>query len=113
GKRITVVPAGEQWPDGSLRPAIEDVVGAGAIIRQLEGRLSPEAKVAVAAFESLSDSLQETMLSCSSGRELSERGFAVDVELAAQLDVSEIVPVLEGEAFVATKTAGVVAPHLA
>lgn len=109
GKRITVVPAGERWPDGSLRPAIEDLLGAGAIIRRLQGSLSPEANVAVAAFESLGDRLWEQMLLCSSGRELVERGFAADVELAAALDVSEIIPVLTGEAFVAWTAAGVVA----
>jgi 2-phosphosulfolactate phosphatase len=107
-KRITVVPAGERWPDGPLRPAIEDLIGAGAIIRRLQGRLSPEANVAVAALESLCDSLREQMLLCSSGRELVERGFAADVELATKLDVSEIVPVLIGEAFIASTATGVV-----
>lgn len=107
GKRITVIPAGERWPDGSLRPAVEDLVGAGAIIRRLQGRRSPEACVAVAAFESAAEALRERMLLCSSGRELAERGFAVDVELATELDFSETVPVLSGEAFVAA-AAGVV-----
>ena len=109
GRRVTVVPAGERWADGSLRPAIEDLVGAGAIIKQLQRRHSPEATVAVAAFESFSGSLREQLLRCSSGRELAERGFAADIELAAELDVSEIVPVLSGETFIASTAAGVVA----
>jgi 2-phosphosulfolactate phosphatase len=100
GKRIAVIPAGERWPDGSLRPAIEDLAGAGAIISRLRGRRSPEAGVAVAAFEDVRSCLREQLLLCCSGRVLAERGFAADVELAVQLDVSEVVPVLNGEAFI-------------
>src|SRR3546814_14704136 len=51
-KRIAVIAAGEHWPGGNLRPAIEDLLGAGAIIERLQGRPSPEARAARAAYQS-------------------------------------------------------------
>jgi 2-phosphosulfolactate phosphatase len=101
GRRITVIPAGERWPDGSLRPAIEDLIGAGAILKQLRGRFSPEASAAVAAFAGFADCLRDRLALCASGRELVEKGFAGDVELAAELDASAVVPLLAKEAFTA------------
>ena len=109
GKRIAVIPAGERWPDGSLRPAIEDLVGAGAIIHSLQGRRSPEANAAVATFECFRTSLRERLLLCSSGRELAERGFVADVELATELDVSGVAPILTGDAFIASAADEIVA----
>jgi 2-phosphosulfolactate phosphatase len=96
---VLVVPAGERWPDGSLRPAYEDLVGAGAVISYLTGTRSPEAEQAVAAFENAKKKLLANLSQCSSGRELIERGFAADVALAAILNVSKCVPVLEQNAF--------------
>ena len=98
--KIAVIPAGERWDDGSLRPAIEDLIGAGAILSSLTGRLSPEAEVAVAAFRNLKDNLVTVLRNCSSGKELIARGFASDVELAAALNISPCVPLLAHNAYV-------------
>src|SRR5271169_573446 len=49
---IGVVPAGELWPDGTLRPAIEDLLGAGAVIHHLDLPCSSEAQIARDAYRS-------------------------------------------------------------
>ena len=72
GPRIAVIPAGEQWSDGSLRPAMEDLTGAGAVLALLPGRLSPEAELAVAAFERFRANLHDALARSISGRELVE-----------------------------------------
>ena len=94
-----MIPAGERWPDGSLRPSVEDLLGAGAIIHHLPGARSPEAAAAEAVFLRFKDAIAALMRECSSGRELIERGFADDVELAAALDVSVCVPLLANGAY--------------
>jgi 2-phosphosulfolactate phosphatase len=99
GSRILVVPAGERWPDGSLRPCLEDLVGAGAIAHYLSGTKSPEAALAEAAYLSVANDLHATLRSCSSGRELLDRGFAHDVDLASQLNSSQSVPLLTDGAY--------------
>ncbi len=100
GRQVGVCCAGERWPDGSLRPALEDLLGAGAIIENLAGSASPEARAARAAFSDSGGALHERLASCSSGRELIARGFAEDVSIAAELDVSDCVPILVEEEFV-------------
>jgi 2-phosphosulfolactate phosphatase len=99
GRGILVVPAGERWPDRSLRPAIEDLLAAGAIIRNLTGSKSPEALVAQAGFSVVGRSLEATLLACSSAKELIEDGFEQDVRVATQVDVSDCVPVLVDGAY--------------
>jgi 2-phosphosulfolactate phosphatase len=99
---VVVVAAGERWPDGSLRPALEDLLGAGAIIAELEsrgaGQLSPEAAAARACFVQTAD-VTGAVAACSSGIELARTGFADDVAIATERDASEIVPVLTEGAF--------------
>lgn len=94
GQSITVIPAGERWPDESLRPAIEDLIGAGSIIAHLSGSKSPEAAVALAAFEQSQHGLLTTLMASGSGRELVQKGYTTDVEMSAELNVSSAAPVL-------------------
>jgi len=101
GRTFNVVPAGERWPDGGLRPALEDALGAGAILAALPGSRSPEAQAMVAIFEARRDSLVETLDACGSGRELTGRGHLRDKLIAGDLDVSSGVPRFDGTAFVA------------
>lgn len=96
---VGVVPAGEKWPDGSLRPALEDWLGAGAIISHLSGACSPEAMAAVAAFEAHQDNLLETLLAIPSGVELVDWGYGQDVEIAAQYDISPVAPRFKSPAY--------------
>jgi len=101
-ERIALVPAGERWPDGSLRPAYEDMVGAGAIADRLqvldpEVELTPETEAVVLAFRAL-----RPLELCPSGIELVERGYAEDVRLASEVDANAAVPVLVDGRFIAS-----------
>ncbi|OHX13551.1 2-phosphosulfolactate phosphatase [Chromobacterium sphagni] len=99
GGSVLLIAAGELGPDGRLRFAYEDFLGAGAIIRQLAGGKSPEALAAEAAFTLARHDLERQLAQGMSGCDLSQRGFAGDVELAAQLSVSGCVPVLRDGAY--------------
>jgi 2-phosphosulfolactate phosphatase len=99
GGRVGVVPAGERWPDGSLRPAIEDLLGAGAIIHHLALPCSPEAQVARDAFRSARKDVGQLIRASVSGQELIEGGFAGDIDIAVALDVSTCAPLLTRGAY--------------
>jgi 2-phosphosulfolactate phosphatase len=103
GRDVAVIAAGERWPDDTLRPAVEDLWGAGAVIAGLVDLgatgLTPEARVAEQAFRAVAPRLTEELHACFSGQELVDQGFGVDVDIAAELDATDVVPVLVGEAF--------------
>lgn len=101
GSSFNVIPAGERWRDGSLRPALEDWLGAGAILRWLPASRSPEADSAIALFECHRDKLVATLDQCGSGRELEERGHVKDKFIAGELNISSCVARFNGIAFVA------------
>ncbi|MFB3162080.1 2-phosphosulfolactate phosphatase [Neobacillus sp. 179-J 1A1 HS] len=102
---ITVIPCGEQWSNGgeeedTLRPAMEDYLGAGAILSYLEGEKSPEAEVCMGAFLQAEPKLDALIWDSGSSRELRERGFAADVEHCSRLNVYQSVPILKDNHFV-------------
>ena len=117
---VAVVAAGERWPDGSLRLAVEDAWGAGAVIAALgpatredpaagllamfgnalqaappakpPRTLSPEASWAATAIPA---DLATLLPRTTSGRELEASGWSLDIEVAAARDVSHTVPKLD------------------
>jgi hypothetical protein len=99
---VAVIAAGERWPDKSLRPAVEDLWGAGALIDALHTvgwtAISLEAHPAAAAFQTIADDLEPSLRNCASGQELIDIGYADDVRTAGELDDSRSVPLLLGNA---------------
>ena len=100
---VTAIAAGERWTVGSLRPAVEDLWGAGAFLAALADRgvgpLSPEARAAVAAYREVAEELPRLLHDCAGGRELTQYGYPRDVAIAAELDGSSRVPVLRDGVF--------------
>lgn len=105
---VAVVAAGERWPDGSMRPAVEDLWGAGAVLAALADQgatgFSPEARMAEAAYRAVAGRIGAELHASASGRELADAGFASDIAVAAEVDDSDLVAVLRGEAFARSTT---------
>ncbi|MGB7340726.1 MAG: 2-phosphosulfolactate phosphatase [Phototrophicaceae bacterium] len=101
GKRVSVIPAGERWfeMDFSLRPSMEDWIGAGAIIYYLSGEKSIEAQAAEYSFRQFRNDLHGCFQKIGSGIELIEKGFAEDVRLASDLNISDSAPFLQNSAY--------------
>ena len=101
GMTVAVIAAGERWPGGRLRPAVEDLWGAGAVVSALREAgwtgTSPEAATAAGAFHEARPDLLARLTGCASGAELLAMGFDDDNAIAAELNQSHAVPLL-GEA---------------
>lgn len=100
---ISVVAAGQ--PDAeTLRFAVEDLLGAGAVIAALGDlgidHASPDAALAGEGFRALGGAVRHLLTASGTGRALADDG-ARDVVLgAAARDASSVVPVLRDGVFV-------------
>lgn len=99
---VLAIAAGERWPDGSLRPAVEDLWGAGHYLAALNAdgltTASPEATTAIAAATGMGPPA-DALSTCASGRELIDYGFPDDVTIAAELNATTTVPILKNNRF--------------
>ncbi len=93
GRGVTVLACGERFDseDGSLRFALEDFLGAGAILARLELPRSPDAEAAVAAFRMAAPDLAGALAGCGSGLELAARGQADDIASCLPVDRHAVV----------------------
>lgn len=101
---VAVIAAGEKWPGGNLRPAVEDVWGAGAIIAALKAAgwtASVEADAAATVWEGVRATIEDVLPRSGSGRELIAMGYPEDVDIASEYGTSSVVPILRGDTFVA------------
>jgi len=98
---VTVLACGERWrtPDeeGALRFAVEDYLGAGAILSALPFSQAMEAQVCMTTFRAMRDQVDTALWECESGQELRGKGLGEDVRFAAQLNVYDTAPILRGE----------------
>lgn len=96
---VTILACGERWTtpdeDGPLRVALEDDLGAGAIISYLTCDKSPEARACEGTFHTCQTDLNHVLADCASGRELIAKGYQTDVAHAAQLSIYNTVPIMK------------------
>lgn len=105
---IAVIAAGElagRTPGAPLRFAVEDQLGAGAIVDALGAlgidHTSPEAAAACESFRGLRGALRHLLTASGSGQELLDRDARDEVLNAAAVDAAGLVPVLRDGVFVA------------
>ena len=103
---VAIVAAGEQADAAApLRFAVEDQLGAGAVLGALEAlgidHTSPEAAAASESFRGLRLAVRHLLTASGSGQELIERGLRDEALRAAQLDAESAVPVLRDGAWTA------------
>jgi len=103
-RRVLVVPCGERWPDGSIRPSVEDYAAAGGIIAAMgRGSCSPEAQSAIAAWHFYQTQNLLPLHECSSALELQQRGFNEDIALCLEVDTAKLACQLYGDFYASVK----------
>jgi len=113
---VAVIAAGEADAAGAVRFAVEDHLGAGAVIAALTDlgidHTAPDAAVAAEGFRALKRALRHMISASGSAREITEGVAATEritsaglvptsIVGAAELDAHDVVPVLRGGQFVA------------
>jgi 2-phosphosulfolactate phosphatase len=113
---VAVIAAGELTDAGDLRFAVEDLLGAGTIIAALSDlgadHTSPEAAAACESARGLRRALRHLLTASGSAKEIAAGVEATatieaaglvptDPKAAAEVDATDVVPVLDGDAFVA------------
>lgn len=113
---VTVIAAGELTDAGDLRFAVEDLLGAGTIIAALSDlgadHTSPEAAAACESARGLRRAMRHLLTASGSAKEIAA-GVDATARIeaaglvptapaaAAEVDAIEVVPVLDGDEFVA------------
>lgn len=105
---VAIIAAGERVSAdaaATVRFAVEDQLGAGAIIDALADlgidHTSPEVAAACEAFRGLRGAVRHLLTASGSGQELIDRGLRDEVLAAAAVDAASVVPVLRDGVFVA------------
>lgn len=95
---VAVIACGDAGDGAPLRFAVEDQLGAGAVIDALAARgidhSSPEAAATGEAFRGLRAAVRHLLTASGSGQDMIERGLRDEVLAAAQIDAVAVVPVL-------------------
>jgi 2-phosphosulfolactate phosphatase len=95
---VAVVACGAQREDGQLRFALEDLLGAGAIIDALADvgidYASPEAASAAAAFTGLRNATGHLIGASTGGRAVAKEGGRAAIDTAIDVNSSDEVPIL-------------------
>jgi 2-phosphosulfolactate phosphatase len=80
-----------------LRFALEDYLGAGAVLSSMPFAQTIEAQDCGATFQAMQNDLEAVLWDCENGQELRAKGLGEDVCDAAQLDIYDTAPVLRAE----------------
>lgn len=103
---VSIIAAGElasRDAHAPLRFAVEDHLGAGAVVDALAGvgidHSSPEAVAAGESFRALRGAVRHLLTASGSGRELSAQDRRDEVLAAAAVDAASVVPVLRDGVF--------------